>query len=72
MSNTYKVDGMHMDTYDEAMVVATRLYERYDKTRTIKIMAINHFDHGSERVYEVLEAVNEPESRDPDTLEMFS
>ena len=68
--STFKVDGLGFDTLALAEVVATRLYNRYDKSRSITIYCVDEF--GDESVYDIIEAINEPESRDPDTLEMFS
>lgn len=68
--STFKVDGLGFDTLALAEVVATRLYNRYGKSRSITIYFVDEF--GDESVYDILEAINEPESRDPDTLEMFS
>lgn len=45
---TFKVDGMHFEEWQQAFLVANRLYERYDKTRSIMIYMIDH--HGEESV----------------------
>lgn len=68
--SAFKVEGLGFDTLALAEIVATRLYNRYDKSRSITIYFVDEF--GDESVYDILEAINEPESRDPDTLEMFS
>lgn len=65
---TFKVDGIHVDTLAQAEVLANRLYERYDYTRSITIYSVDH--HGEESVYDILEALNEPEE-DTEQTDMF-
>ena len=65
---TFKVDGMHYDTELLALIVAERLWERYDGTRTITIYEIDH--HGEETVYMTLDATSVTEE-DNEQLDMF-
>lgn len=67
---SYQVDGMHFDTLDQADVVAERLFARYDKTRSITIYEVDH--HGEKQVHRVLEAENDPEDLDTDTVDFIS
>ena len=66
---TFKVDGMHYDTWLQAFIVAQRLYERYDRARTITVYMIDH--HGEETPDWVFGAESQTEE-DDDQLDMFS
>jgi hypothetical protein len=65
---TFKVEGMHYDTEDQALVVAKRLWERYDGARTITIYTVDH--HGEEAVCMTLDAISKTEE-DEEQLDMF-
>lgn len=65
---TFKVDGMHFDTWEQAFIVANRLYERYDKMRSITIYSVDH--HGAETPDFMLGAENETEE-DTEQTDMF-
>lgn len=66
---TYKVEGMPYDDEITALLVAERIWERYDQRRDIIIYQVDH--HGEESVYLTLDATREPEGRDPNTEDMF-
>lgn len=68
MAHTYKVEGLRFDTYDQAWVVAKRIYLRYDRTRDIEII---EDDDGHEFCCEIIEAEKEPEQGDTETLPLF-
>jgi len=65
---TFKVDGMHFDTWEQAFLVANRLYERYDKTRSITIYSVDH--HGEAIPDFVIAAEVEPEE-DTEQQDLF-
>jgi len=68
VAHTYKVEGLPFDTYDQAWVVAKRIYLRYDRTRDIEIIEVDDFH---EFCCDVIEAEKEPELGDTDTLPLF-
>ena len=65
---TFKVDGMHFDTWEQAFLVADRLYERYDRMRSITIYSVDH--HGAMTSDFVIAAEVKPEE-DTEQLDMF-
>lgn len=66
---TYKVEGIHYDDSMQALIVAERVWERYDRSRDIIIYEVDH--HGEESHYMTLPAERETEGRDPNTEDMF-
>lgn len=66
---TYKVEGIHYDNATQAVIVAERIWGRYDRSRDIIIYEIDH--HGDETIFQTLHASRDCEGRDPDTIDMF-
>lgn len=69
MIQAFKVEGLKFNTEREAIVVAKRIFMRYDKTRTINVIAISA--DGEEFVWDTYHAEHEPEVGDNNTIEMF-
>ena len=69
MVKEFKVDGMSFPTERQAIIVAKRLFSRYDRSRTVQIMAVD--SNGREFVWDTYPAEREPEAGDTDTIEMF-
>ncbi len=64
----YRVEGIPLRTFDEAMVVAVRIFNRYDRTRNIEIWEV---DGDTPFRCQVLTAEKYPEQGDTQTLDMF-
>lgn len=64
----YRVEGIPVRTFNEAMVLATRLFERYDRTRDIEIWEV---DGDAPFRCQILIAEKHPEPGDDETLDLF-
>lgn len=60
----YFVDGLECDTIDHAIILAARLYKRYDGYRSINIICQD--EYGKRKVVNTLEASKTPEEIDND------
>jgi len=65
----FRVDGIAVDNREQADVLADRLFNRYNQTKTINILEV--FDDGHRVLVDHKLATRLPPNVDEDTLDLF-